>query len=221
MKLISKNKRILAVLGVGMVLGLSGCSTINPYTGQQQTSEASIGTGIGALGGAAVGAIAGGGRGALIGGAVGAVAGGLIGNSMDKENAELRQQLQGTGVQVQQQGHYIQLIMASDVTFKTGQYDIRTGYYPVLDSVAIVLRKYDRTNVMITGFTDNVGNDAYNQTLSEKRAASVGAYLISQGVAPSRIFTDGRGKRNPMASNATEQGRAMNRRVVITLRPIG
>ncbi len=221
MKLIHNNKRVLATLGVGMVLALSGCSTINPYTGQQQTSNAAIGTGMGAIGGAAIGAIAGGERGALIGGAVGALTGGLVGNSMDRENAELRQQLQGTGVQVSQQGHYIQLIMASDVTFNTAQYDIRTSYYPVLDSVAIVLRKYDRTNVMITGFTDNVGNAAYNQTLSERRAASVGAYLTSQGIAPNRIFTDGRGKRNPMASNATPEGRAMNRRVVITLRPIG
>lgn len=221
MKLAHNNKRVLAALGIGMVLSLSGCSTINPYTGQQQTSDTGIGAGMGALGGAAIGAIAGGGRGALIGGAVGALTGGLIGSFMDKENAELHQQLQGTGVQVSQQGHYIQLIMASDVTFKTGQYDIRTDYYPTLNSVAVVLKKYDRTNVMITGFTDNVGNAAYNQSLSERRAASVGAFLVSQGISPGRIFTDGRGKRDPMASNATAEGRGMNRRVVITLRPIG
>lgn len=214
------NKRITAILGLGMVL-LTGCSSINPYTGQSQVSDATIGTTMGAIGGATIGAIAGRGEGALIGGAVGAVAGGLIGNSMDQENAELRQQLVGTGVQVQQVGNYIQLTMASDVTFKFNQADVRADFYPTLNSVAVVLRKYDRTNVMVTGYTDNVGGDAYNQSLSEQRAASVGSYLASQGVAPSRIFTQGRGKREPIASNATAQGRALNRRVVITLRPIG
>jgi outer membrane protein OmpA-like peptidoglycan-associated protein len=220
MKLIHKNKRTFAALGVVLVL-LTGCSTINPYTGQTQASNAAVGTGVGAVGGAAIGAIAGGGRGALIGGALGAMTGAIVGNVMDREDAELRQQLVGTGVQVIQQGNYIQLNMASDVTFQTGQAAIRSDFYPTLSSVAVVLRKYDRTNVMVTGFTDNVGNAAYNQTLSENRAASVGSFLASQGVNPSRIFTDGRGKRNPIASNATAAGRAMNRRVVITLRPIG
>ncbi|MHB1949007.1 MAG: OmpA family protein [Gammaproteobacteria bacterium] len=218
MNVVRKNKNLFAVLGISAAL-LSGCSTINPYTGQAQASDATIGTGLGALGGAAIGAIAGGGKGALIGGAVGAVTGGLIGNAMDQENNELRHRLVGTGVQVVQQGNYIQLVMASDVTFNTGSADVRQGFYPTLSSVAIVLRKYDRNNIIVTGFTDNVGNDAYNQTLSENRAASVGSFLISQGVAPNRIFTEGRGKRDPMASNSTARGRAMNRRVVITLRP--
>jgi outer membrane protein OmpA-like peptidoglycan-associated protein len=218
MNMVRNHKRLFAALGVSAVL-LSGCSTINPYTGQTQTSDATIGTGVGALGGAAIGAIAGGGRGALIGGAVGALTGGLIGNHMDQENEELRQRLVGTGVQVTSNGNYIQLMMASDVTFATGQADIRSDFYPALDSVAIVLKKYNGTNIVVTGFTDNVGNAAYNQTLSENRAASVGNYLMSQGINPSRVFTEGRGMRNPIASNASAQGRAMNRRVVITLRP--
>jgi len=213
-------KKILAVsLGVTVTV-LSGCSTINPYTGQVEASDATIGTGVGALGGAAIGAIAGGGKGALIGGAVGALTGGLIGHTMDQENAELRQRLAGTGVQVMKNGDFIQLVMASDVTFPTNQSAVRSGFYPVLDSVAMVLNKYDRNNVMITGFTDNVGNDAYNQTLSENRARSVGDYFISQRVSPNRIFTEGMGKRHPIASNATPSGRALNRRVVITLRPM-
>lgn len=219
MNAIRKNKQFIAALSVSAIL-LSGCSTINPYTGQSQPSNAAVGTGVGALGGAAIGALADGGQGALIGGAIGALAGGLIGNSMDNQNAELRQQLVGTGVQVQQQGNSIQLVMASDVTFKTGQSDVRDGYYPVLNSVAVVLKKYDKTNITITGFTDNVGNAAYNQSLSERRAASVGNYLISQGISSNRIFTQGRGMRNPVASNATASGRAMNRRVVITLTPM-
>lgn len=218
MNFIRNNKKLFAAIGISATL-LSGCSTINPYTGQSQVSDATVGTGLGALGGAAIGALAGGGRGALIGGAVGAVTGGVIGGSMDQENNELRQRLVGTGVQVEQRGDYIQLVMASDVTFRTGQSAVIDSFYPTLSSVAVVLRKYDRTNLVITGFTDNVGNDAYNQTLSENRAASVGSFLMSQGVSPNRIFTEGQGKRNPIASNATAQGRAMNRRVVISLRP--
>lgn len=219
MNLVHKNKKFFALLGISSALLLSGCSTINPYTGQQQASDATVGTGLGALGGAAIGAIAGGGRGALIGGAVGAVTGGLIGNAMDQENNELRHRLIGTGVQVEQHGNYIQLMMASDVTFKTGQSDVRDGFYPTLSSVAIVLNKYNRTNIVITGFTDNVGDASYNQSLSERRARSVGRFLMSQGVDPARVFSEGRGKRDPIASNATAEGRAMNRRVVITLRP--
>lgn len=218
MNILQNNKKLLAAFAISATL-LSGCSTINPYTGQAQTSDATVGTGLGAIGGATIGAIAGGGRGALIGGAVGALTGGLIGNSMDRQNEELRQRLMGTGVQVEQHGNYIQLVMESDVTFKTNQSDVRDSFYPTLSSVAVVLNKYNRTNLVITGFTDNVGNDAYNQALSERRAASVGSFLMSQGVAPNRIFTEGRGKRDPIASNATAQGRSMNRRVVITLRP--
>ena len=218
MNFFRNNNKLFAALGMCAVL-LTGCSTINPYTGQSQVSDATVGTGIGALGGAAIGAIAGGGRGALIGGALGAVTGGVIGNSMDQENRELRDRLVGTGVQVEQRGNYIQLVMASDVTFNTGSPDVRNGFYPTLSSVAIVLKKYNRNNIVITGFTDNVGNDAYNQTLSENRAASVGSFLVSQGVASNRIFTEGRGKRDPIASNATASGRAMNRRVEISLRP--
>jgi outer membrane protein OmpA-like peptidoglycan-associated protein len=219
MKLMSGKKVLCASVCVSLAL-LSGCSTVNPYTGQEQTSDATIGSAVGALGGAAIGVLAGGGRGALIGAAVGGATGGLIGNSFDKENSELRQRLVGTGVQVQQNGHDIQLIMASDVTFSTGQAGIRPDFYPVLDSVSTILRKYNRTSIIITGFTDNVGNAAYNQGLSEQRALSVGDYLGARGVNPNRIFTEGRGKRDPVASNASAEGRSLNRRVVVTLRPM-
>lgn len=216
--LLQKKKTLCAAIGIS--LALSGCSTINPYTGEKQMSGTTLGTGIGALGGAAIGALAGGGRGALIGGAVGAAGGAVIGNTMDRQDRELREALVGTGVQVQKVGNGIQLVMASDVTFNTGQSMIKESFYPALTSVATVLKKYDNTNVMITGYTDSVGDAAYNQSLSEERASSVGSFLRSQGINPTRLFTDGRGKRNPIASNATAQGRAMNRRVVITLRPI-
>lgn len=219
MKIKHQNKFFFASLTISLTL-LSGCSLTNPYTGETQTSDATKGTAIGAIGGAAIGALAGGGRGALIGGAIGGLGGGLIGNSMDKENAELRSTLEGTGVQVHRQGNSIQLVMASDVTFDTGQASVRSNFYPVLNSVAIVVKKYDKTNIIITGYTDNVGGAAYNQVLSENRAKSVGDYLVSQGVSVNRIITEGRGKRDPIASNKTDSGRATNRRVVITLRPM-
>lgn len=199
---------------------LSGCSTINPYTGEKQINDTTIGAGIGTAGGAVFGALVGGRNGALIGGALGAMTGSVIGNIFDRENEELRQVLVGSGVQVRKVGNSIQLIMASDVTFDTNQADVRSGFYQTLDAVAIVFKKYNKNSITITGYTDNVGGDAYNQSLSEQRARSVGNYLISQGVPANRIFTNGMGKRNPMASNATTSGRAANRRVVITLRPI-
>jgi outer membrane protein OmpA-like peptidoglycan-associated protein len=218
-----KKNQIKQVGVVGLlvsVLLLTSCSTVDPYSGQSKTSDATVGTGIGALSGAAVGALAGGGRGAVIGGVVGGLAGGLIGNSLDQQNAELRDRLVGTGVQVRKEGDSIQLVMAADVTFNLNQADVRSGFYPTLNSVATVLKKYNKTSITIVGFTDNLGSDGYNQILSEKRARSVGDYLVSQGISPARIFTQGMGKRYPIASNATEAGRAKNRRVEITLRPI-
>lgn len=210
-------KLIAAICGVSL---LSGCASVDPYTGQRTTSDSTIGTAVGAIGGAAVGALIGGERGAYIGAGVGALGGGAIGYNMDKQNAELRQALAGSGVQVRKVGNTIQLIMASDVTFATNQSAIQGSFYPTLDSVAVVFKKYDKNTINIVGYTDSTGNPSYNQQLSEQRAGSVGNYLISRGVPASRVYTSGQGQRNPIASNATPQGRALNRRVVITLRPL-
>jgi outer membrane protein OmpA-like peptidoglycan-associated protein len=216
MKFVRKHKSIFSVAALSVLL-LSGCNTTNPYSGQTEMADSTKGAGLGALGGAAIGVLAGG---ALIGGAIGALGGGLIGNNLDKQNTELRQRLVGTGVQVNQVGNEVQLVMASDVTFHTNQASINMGFYPTLDSVAIVVKKYNNTSITISGYTDNVGSSAYNQRLSEARAASVGDYLVSRGISPNRIFTQGFGKRYPVASNASPDGRAMNRRVVISLRPL-
>ncbi len=126
MKIVHQKKVFFAAIVTSLTL-LSGCSSTNPYTGETESSDASKGTAIGAIGGAAIGALAGGERGALIGGAIGGLGGGLLGNSMDKENIELRNTLQGTGVQVERQGNSIQLMMASDVTFDTAQASVRCG----------------------------------------------------------------------------------------------
>lgn len=195
----------------------SGCAT-NPYTGEKTVSDTAIGTGVGVAGGALVGGLIGGNEGALIGAGVGGLTGAAVGYSLDRENQELRQQLVGTGVQVKKVGDSVQLSMASDVTFKTDSSDISASFYPTLSSVAKVLKKYDRTNIVVAGYTDSTGTAEHNQTLSEQRARSVGGYLISQGINSNRIFTKGFGQRNPVASNSTADGRAQNRRVVIILR---
>lgn len=198
---------------------LTGCTAINPYTGQSQVNDTTKGAVVGGAGGAAIGALAGGGRGALIGAAIGTTAGGLLGYGMDSENKELRQVLLNSGVQVQQNGNQITLIMSSDVTFATNSADINSGFYSTLNTVALVLKKYNNNNVVITGYTDSTGSATYNQQLSQARAQSVGSYLTGQGINANHLFAQGMGELNPIASNSTTQGRAQNRRVEITLRP--
>ena len=214
-------KRIAIVALCGTYL--SACTTTDPYTGQQKTSNlaggAAIGAGLGALGGLVVG---GGNRGrnALIGAAIGGLAGGAIGNYMDNQEAELRQQLQGTGVSVTRAGDRIILNMPSNVTFATDQDQVIPPFYPTLDSVAIVLRKFNQTLIDINGHTDSTGTLAHNQGLSERRAASVANYLGAGGIDQRRISTLGYGPTQPIASNATPDGRAQNRRVEVFISPL-
>jgi outer membrane protein OmpA-like peptidoglycan-associated protein len=157
---------------------------------------------------------------ALIGAGVGALAGGAIGNYMDNQEAELRAQLQGTGVSVTRVGDRIVLNMPSNVTFATDQDQVIPPFYPTLDSVAIVLRKFDKTLIDVDGHTDSVGNAGYNMDLSNRRANSVANYLASRGVDPRRMSAMGYGLERPIASNATEMGRAQNRRVEISISPL-
>ncbi|MBY0545059.1 MAG: OmpA family protein [Gammaproteobacteria bacterium] len=212
-------KPLVLSLGLISLTALTGCTAINPYTGQSGASDTTKGAVVGGLGGAGIGALAGGTQGALIGAAIGTAAGGLVGYGMDQENKELRQALVNSGVQVQQNGNQITLIMSSDVTFATNSADINSGFYQTLNAVATVLKKYNNNNVVITGYTDNVGAATYNQQLSQARAQSVGSYLVGQGISTNRLFTQGMGVLNPIASNANAAGRAQNRRVEITLRP--
>lgn len=212
--------KVLPILSLSLITVLAGCTT-NPYTGQQEASGTGIGVGVGAAGGALLGQIIGGNTaGTLIGAGVGAAAGGLIGNYMDRQAAELRAQLQGTGVSVVKNGNDIQLIMPGDITFATNQSTIKPQFYNVLNSVGLVLKKYNRTIVKVTGYTDNTGTPTYNQQLSERRAQSVANYLTSQGVDNNRFSVVGYGERHPVASNQTAAGRAHNRRVQITLHQI-
>ena len=202
---------------------LSACTTTDPYTGEQKTSNMAGGAGIGAVAGALGGLVIGGGnkgRNALIGAGIGALAGGAVGGYMDNQEAELRQQLQGTGVSVTRQGDRIILNMPSNITFATDQSTVQPQFNQTLVSVALVLKKFDKSIVDVYGHTDSTGSAGHNLELSQRRAVSVATILSSQGVDQRRFFIEGKGPSSPIASNATEAGRAQNRRVEIQISPI-
>jgi outer membrane protein OmpA-like peptidoglycan-associated protein len=197
---------------------ISGCTTINPYTGQTQTAKATWGTAIGATTGAILGSRKSG-EAALVAGLAGAAIGGGIGYYLDAQAAELRKELASTGVQVIESDDNIRLIMPGNITFKTDSSDINSSFYPVLNSVAKVLNKYSNSTVLVSGHTDNTGSAEYNLNLSKMRAASVTAYLEGQGVKSSRFEVMGLGYSNPIVSNDTAAGREQNRRVEIKIIP--
>ncbi len=204
---------------------LAGACTTDPYTGEQKVSNtaggAALGAGLGALAGLAVGGSKNAQRNAvLIGAGVGALTGGAVGSYMDQQESQLRAQLQGTGVSVTRVGDQIVLNMPSNITFATDQDAVKASFYSTLNSVALVLKKYNRTLVDVYGHTDNVGSDGYNYDLSQRRALSVANYLSSQGVDNRRFAVTGFGESRPVASNATEEGKAENRRVEIQLSPL-
>ena len=200
---------------------LSACTT-DPYTGQQKISNTAGGATLGALAGAGLGTLAGGNdrRNALIGAGIGAIAGGAVGNYMDRQENELRAQLQGTGVSVTRVGNDIVLNMPSNITFDSDQSDLKPQFYGTLNSVALVLRKYNQSLVDVLGHTDSTGSDSYNLNLSQRRAQSVYSYLVSQGNDQRRFQVLGLGESQPIGDNSTDFGRAANRRVEIKIVPL-
>ncbi len=216
-------KKTILAFAVATVT-LSGCMTYDPYTGEEKTSNATTGSIIGAIGGAAIGAATSSkkdrAKGALIGAAGGAAIGGGIGYYMDKQEAELRHKLEGTGVRVVRNGDQIQLVMPGNITFDVNQSSIRPSFTGTLESVGLVLKEYDKTIIQIEGHTDSSGSDSYNQLLSERRASSVRDFLLNQGIEPKRTRAVGYGERYPVASNDTAAGREQNRRVELTLIPM-
>ena len=157
---------------------------------------------------------------ALIGAGVGALAGGAIGYYMDKQEAELRAELEGTGVSVTRIGDNITLNMAGNITFATNSADLSPAFFDVLTSVSKVLAEFEQTVVEVAGHTDSSGSDAYNQSLSERRAGSVAQYLQSQGIINERLLTIGLGESMPVADNSMSSGKQANRRVEITMVPV-
>jgi outer membrane protein OmpA-like peptidoglycan-associated protein len=213
------------IAGLAAATLLSACYTYDPYSNEKQVSKTTKGAGIGAAVGAVAGILTGDDsrerrKRALIGAGVGALAGGAAGNYMDRQEARLRQQLQGTGVSVTRNGDNITLNMPGNITFKTDSSDLRPDFFEVLNSVSLVLKEYDKTLLEVAGHTDSTGSDQHNQTLSEQRAGTVAQYLGSRGVNSQRIITVGAGEGHPIASNDTPEGRQANRRVELSLEPI-
>lgn len=212
----------LALITSLSALILAGCST-NPYTGQSQMSDTGVGATIGTLVGAGIGALVDKGdpgRGALIGAAGGAAVGGGIGFYLDKQEAKLRQLLNGTGVSVTRYDDRIVLNMPNSLTFDSNSSVLKPFGTETMRSVAAVMKEYNKTAAHIIGYTDSTGSAELNKRLSTERANSVANSLIVQGISSTRIQTYGAGPSNPIASNATPEGRAQNRRVEITLVPM-
>jgi outer membrane protein OmpA-like peptidoglycan-associated protein len=207
-----------------LVAMLAACTT-NPYTGEREASNKAKGAGIGAAVGAVIGVLTGDDaderrKNALIGAGVGALAGTAVGAYMDAQENKLREQLAGTGVSVVRLGDDIVLNMPGNVTFDVNQAAVQSGFYPVLNSVGLVLDEYDKTLIDVNGHTDSTGAVQYNMELSNRRATGVADYLGSHGVTRSRIYTQGYGPHYPVAENGTAQGRQMNRRVELVLKPL-
>ena len=216
----------VAALATTLAAFTAGCAT---YTGQTTDPNDPNRTQRGALIGAAIGATAGLLSGddaverrqhALVGVGVGALAGGAVGAYQDRQEAELRRATAGTGVDVSRDGDVIKLNLPDGVTFDFAKWELKSQFYPALNNIASTLKQYNQTIVEVSGHTDSIGSDAANQTLSERRANSVASYLIGQGLMRERFEIVGMGERYPVASNDTDSGRALNRRVEIRLLPL-
>jgi outer membrane protein OmpA-like peptidoglycan-associated protein len=196
-------------------LFLAGCADMSQS--QKTTAE---GAGIGAAAGALIGAVAGGGKGAAIGAAAGAGTGALGGylwnEHLEKQKQQMQRASEGTGVQVTQTAdNRLKINVPSDAGFATGSAQLNAKLHPALNELATSLQQNPTETVQIVGYTDNTGGETINEPLSQNRAQSVENYLVSHGVPPQRITTQGLGSQNPAASNETAEGRALNRRVEI------
>jgi outer membrane protein OmpA-like peptidoglycan-associated protein len=215
-----------SLVALSAVAILTAACTTDPYTGEKQLSKTAIGAtagaAIGTLGGLVVGKTTSAStrKSMLIGAGVGALAGGGVGLYMDTQEKKLRKRLEATGVSVTRDGDSIILNMPSNITFDTDQSDIKPNFYQVLSSVGLVLKEYNKTIIDVTGHTDSDGSDGYNQQLSERRAASVANYLVAQNLKAERFQVLGLGESRPVASNNTEDGKSMNRRVEIKIEPL-
>lgn len=219
-----RSAKIILAMTV-MTVFVGGCKTLDAYTRDEKTSSATKGALIGAAAGVVVGLMTGDDaverrQHALILAGIGALAGGSIGYYMDKQEAELRAELEGTGVSVTRRGDNITLNMPGSVTFATNSSDLSPAFFDVLNSVSKVLAEYEQTIVEVAGHTDSTGAESYNQHLSERRAGAVAAYLGAQGVIGQRLITVGMGELRPMSDNSSAAGRQANRRVEITMVPV-
>jgi len=210
---------------LGLVITLSACTVLDPYTREEEPAKAQRQAVIGAAVGGAVGLITGDDaverkKRALIGAGLGALAGAGVGTYMDRQEAKLRAELERTGVSVTRDGDNITLNMPGNITFATNSSDLNAGFFDVLNSVGLVVNEFDQTVIEVAGHTDNTGSDEYNQQLSQRRASAVASYLGTRSVRSDRIIPVGSGETHPVATNDTEAGRQLNRRVELTLVPL-
>ena len=219
--------KLLIVIFTATALTLSGCQTFDAYTGESKTSNTAKGAGIGAGIGAALAYLKNRNKSSadrkeamLKAAGIGAIAGGGVGYYQDTQEAKLRQQLRSTGVSVERDGDNINLIMPSNITFASGGATLSNSFFEVMDSVVLVIQEFEKTIIVSAGHTDSQGSESSNQGLSEQRANAVADYLRQKGVVEARIETIGFGETQPVADNGTAEGRALNRRVEISLFPI-
>ncbi|WP_058615788.1 OmpA family protein [Tepidimonas taiwanensis] len=211
-----RGRRAAAGIALAAALAATGCANMS----EEQKSGTARGAMIGAAAGAVLGAVTDGSKGAVRGAAIGAGAGALGGyvwsSRMEQQKREMEAATAGTGVAVTQTAdNRLKLEIPSDISFDVGRADIKPNFRAVLDTFAQGLQRNPAARVTIIGHTDSTGSDAINNPLSINRAAAVRDYLVARGVAIGRIAIDGRGSREPIASNDTAEGRARNRRVEI------
>lgn len=204
---------------------LTACETTDTSNGLKTHSNTQTGALIGAAAGAAAGALSNAKadqarKNAVLGAGIGAIAGAGVGAYMDHQNKDLRERLAHRGVSITRHGEDIVLNMPGDITFASGSADLSASFMPVLNDVSAILNQYPSTYIDIVGYADSQGSDAYNLDLSNRRANAVAGYLVGRKVKAERIYVAGMGEANPIASNDTAEGRAKNRRVEITLRPV-
>ncbi|MBS7325279.1 MAG: OmpA family protein [Thiopseudomonas sp.] len=213
-----------SLIALGAAVLLSGCAANNPYENERSINRTAVYGGVGAAAGAIAGAAVSSKKdrtkGALIGAAVAGAAGAGYGYYVDRQEAELRRAMQGTGVEVQRQGDNLTLVMPGNVTFASDSATISGSFYSALNNLAQSFRQYDQNTIDIVGHTDSTGGYSHNMQLSQRRAQSVASYLQGQGVQGSRMNVRGMGPDQPVASNADAYGRQQNRRVEINLRPM-
>lgn len=202
--------KIFFVVVLSASIIFSGCQASKTVKG------GAIGAGAGAIIGGLIGKAAGNtAAGAIIGAAIGGTAGALIGNYMDRQAEEMKKDL--AGAKIERVGEGIKITFDSGILFETNKADLQLGAQTNIQNLAKILNKYADTNVLIEGHTDSTGTGEYNQRLSERRAESVASFTKGQGVQGSRITTTGYGEIQPVAPNATAEGRKQNRRVEIAI----
>ncbi|MEM8730526.1 MAG: OmpA family protein [Pseudomonadota bacterium] len=213
----------LMALCAAACLALGACTDPASLTPDTDPNANTRGGAIaGAIVGAGVGLIAGGDQGlknAAVGAAAGAIVGAGAGSLLDQQAADIRNSLANDGITVVNDGSRLVVTLPQDITFDTGSAEIRPNLQSELNKLAANFVQYKNSNLLVIGHTDNVGDAAFNQTLSEQRAGAVSAALINGGVEPNRISVTGVGENQPIASNLTPEGRAQNRRVEIIVVP--